>query len=142
MKGLLTLSFVLLIALAVGCAESAPSTQVETTTLLEKYREAESTPKVTVLFFITQGCPPNVRGMRDFLEGLETLSDGEVRFIEVDAEKDKEGKLAYGVVSFPTVLFFDGSRKLRERRGPELDMETGRKIVTDLGATIKESPAK
>lgn len=131
-----------LLAITAGCTQTAPSTEVQTTMLLEKYRTDEPKPRATVLFFITQGCPPNMRSIRDFLQGLENLSDGGVKFIEVNAEIDKEGKKAYGVISFPTVLFFSEAGELKDRRGPDLDMETAKKIVTDLGVAVREIDAE
>jgi len=137
MRGLLVALCALLVLLAAGCTRSAPSTEVQTTTLLEKYKEKGTTPKVTVLFFITRGCPPNMLKIRDFLQGLENLSSGEVKFFEVDAERDREGKSAYGIVSFPGILFFNDADKLKEHRGPGLDMETAKEIVTGLGVSLR-----
>jgi hypothetical protein len=138
MRNFLVVLCALAIIFAASCTKSAPPTKVETTRLLERFKETGAAPKVTVLFFVTRGCQPNMVPIRDFLQGLENLSGGGVKFFEVDAEVDKEGKKAYGVISFPTVLFFNEAGELKDRRGPSLDMETAKKIVTGLGATVKE----
>jgi hypothetical protein len=127
-----------LIVAASGCPQTGAPTGPTETKLLEKYKEEGKSPKATILYFTSGISSRDAQRAKEFLQGIENLSDGTVNFVAVNGEFDREGKKAYGVSTYPTVVFFNEAGDLKEIHGLGLDMETAKKIVTEYGATVRE----
>ena len=116
-----------------GCPQTAPPKVATQDTLMEKYKESGE-HKVTILYFKNSRCPIDTERV---LEGVQNLSEGSVLLKVVDGDVDREGKNAYGIKTYPTVLFFDADGKLKDSHGPGLDMDKAKEMVKKYGATIK-----
>ena len=126
------------IVTACGCPQTAAPTQVTQTKLLDKYKAAGENPQLTIVYFTTGVCPADALRVRDLLKGMASTSEGAVRFVEV-GDRDREGKTAYGIRTYPTILFFDSAGELKDRRGPDLTSEEAKEIV-DKFVGVAEEP--
>lgn len=126
-----------LVAVICGCPQTTTKPVETATKLLDKYKTEGEAPNVTILMFTTGRADAKVQRIKRELEGVERLSDGQIKFMEVS--RDREGRDAYAVRGFPTILFFGKEGNLKRREGLRLNMEIAKQIVTELGVTLRST---
>ena len=91
-----------------------------------------------VLDFYSSECPP-CEAVAPKFEGLSKLYGGDIKFLKIFRQQNKELAEQLGVKSSPTLLFFDNGKEVAERLSGGIKRSD---IITHLDSMISEEKVK
>ena len=91
-----------------------------------------------VLDFYSSECPP-CEAVAPKFEGLSKLYGGDIKFLKIFRQQNKELADQLGVKSSPTLLFFDNGKEVAERLSGGIKRSD---IITHLDSMISEEKVK